>query len=132
MTADPMPHGSAGSAEPAQIPEHIIVLLLEGAQRFLARAIDAIQRGDGVLRDRALKRIKPILKELDSRLNHEQGGELVGNLIRIYDWWDREISDAGAHADVDRLQGISTQMGEIRRAWWSAIGTRVKRLKPCG
>lgn len=104
-------------AESMEIPEHIVVLLLEGGQRFLAKAEEAIERRDPMIRDYYLERALAILKELTRRLNHEQGGELVDNLIRVYDWWGREVLAAGEQDDVDRLKLISSQMGEIRRSW---------------
>jgi flagellin-specific chaperone FliS len=45
----------------------------------------------------------------------------VNNLIRLYDWWGREIQDAGAQASAERLRLISCQMGEIRKAWEAVL-----------
>jgi flagellar biosynthetic protein FliS len=70
-----------------------------------------------MMRDHHLKRVLAILAELTRRLNHDQGGELVDNLIRVYDWWGRELLDAGAQDDGYRLKLIASQMGEIRRSW---------------
>lgn len=104
-------------SQPAEIPEHMVVLLLEAAQRFLAKAEETIQGQDPILRDFYLKRVLSIILELSKRLNAEQGGELVHNLIRIYDWWGREVLDAGEQGDVARLKCVSAQMGDIRKAW---------------
>jgi flagellar protein FliS len=109
--------GSYASPESPDIPEHTAVLLLEGGQRFLAKAEEAMQDKDPVLRDYYLKRVLAILLELSKRLNQEQGGELVHNLIRLYDWWGRSVLVASEHDDVARLKDISAQMGEIRKAW---------------
>lgn len=95
----------------------MVVLLLEGGQRHLAKVQGAIRCQDPMVRDQYLKRVLSILKELNRRLNHEQGGELVDNLIRVYDWWGREIQAAGAEDDAYRLKVISSQMGEVRKAW---------------
>jgi flagellar protein FliS len=104
-------------AMPAEIPEHIVVLLLEGGQRLLEKAEEAIRRQEPMIRDHYLRRVLAILQELNRRLNHEQGGELVDNLIQVYDWWGREVVEAGEQEDVDRLKLIASQMGEIRRSW---------------
>ena len=103
--------------EPGLIPEHMVVLLLEGGQRFLAKAEEAGRRRDVTTRDFFLKKIDVVLKELHKRLNHAEGGDLVNNLIRLYDWWGREIPAAAAAGDIARLKLASEQMGEIRRAW---------------
>lgn len=103
--------------EPTVIPEHMAILLLEGGQRFLVQIADAIRGDDLRLMDHFKRKAFAILDELHRRLNHEQGGELVDNLIRLYDWWRREIVDAVEMGDVERLNRVRTQMGDIRQAW---------------
>lgn len=83
-----MPASNFLGAPPPPPPEnleHIVVLLLEGGQQFLAKAVEAIQREDPMMRDHPLKRVLAIIAELTRRLNPDQGGELVDNLIRVYD-----------------------------------------------
>ena len=112
--------GSSGPDTPAEapeIPEHTVIMLLEGAQRFLTKAEEAILSHDAMLRDFFLKRVLAILLELTKRVNCEQGGELVNNLIKVYDWWGREVLEAGEQGDAARLKVISSQMGEIRKSW---------------
>jgi flagellar protein FliS len=109
--------GTQVPSEPAVIPEHMVVLLLEAGQRHLAKAQEAIQRRNPVIRDRCISRVLAVLTELVNRLNHEQGGALVDNLVRIYEWWGREVVEAGAQDDLPRLELIHSQMGEIRRSW---------------
>jgi flagellar biosynthetic protein FliS len=103
--------------ESTQVLEHAVVLLLEGGQRFLAKAEEAVQHKDPMACSYFLKRVDSIVRELNNRLNHAEGGELVANLSRLYDWWTREVNKAGAGEDVDRLKLIASQMGEIRRSW---------------
>lgn len=109
--------GPSPFPEAKEIPEHMVVLLLEGGQRFLAQAQEAIHRKEPLIRDHYLKRVMAILHELNSRLNPEQSSELVMNLSRVYDWWCCEILEACDRDDVDRLKTVSHQMGEIRKAW---------------
>jgi flagellar protein FliS len=102
---------------PADIPEHVVVLLLEAGQRFLVQIEESIRSGDPRLTEYFIKKVLAILEELHRRLNHDQGGELVDNLIRLYDWWCGEILDAGELEDAGRLIRVRTQMGDIRQAW---------------
>jgi len=105
-------HASAG-----EMPEHMVVLLLEAGQRFLGKAEEAIKQQEPTLRDLYLRRTLSILLELSRRLNPEEGGELVVSLINLYDWWGREVMEGGEQPDTQRLRRVSSQMGEIRRAW---------------
>jgi flagellar protein FliS len=108
---------SSNPVEPTPIPEHMVVILLEGGQRLLAKAGDAIRQKDSTARDFYLKKVNAVLRELVNRLNHEQGGDLVDNLVRVYDWWGCEISAACSQGDLDRIRVVSEQLGDIRRAW---------------
>lgn len=115
----PAPESPDFAAPPGspEIPVHVVVMLLDGAQRFLGKAEEAIQAQDAMLRDFYLKRVLNILLELTKRLNCESGGSLVTNLLRVYGWWGREILDGGELNDTDRLRAVSDQMGEIRKSW---------------
>jgi len=106
-------------------PEQLVALLLEGGQRFLAQAIQAMSRKDFAAKGQALNRVSAIIEELTLRLDHEGGGELVENLMGLYDWWVREIIDAGAQLEASRLERVSRQMGEMRQSWEQAYQARM-------
>jgi flagellar protein FliS len=101
----------------AASPQQLVALLLEGGQRFLAQARQAMGRKDFAAKARSINRTLAIVEELVLRLDQEQGGELALNLARLYDWWSREILAASATKDEARLDRISRQMGELRQAW---------------
>lgn len=98
-------------------PERLMFMLLEGAQKFLLQAIAAIQRRDIATRARMVNRVSSIVEELAVRLNHEEGGELVDNLTRLYDWWLKELFEASQRNQADRLQLIERQIADMKAAW---------------
>jgi flagellar secretion chaperone FliS len=106
-------------------PEQLVALLLEGAQRFMAQAVQAIARKDYAAKGQAINRVSAIIEELATRLDMENGGELAQNLLRLYDWWGREIIDAGSRLDPSRLDRVARQMGEIRQSWEQAHQVRL-------
>lgn len=115
MDSDPaMPETSRGASE---IPEHMCILLLEGAQECLVQVQAAIHCGDAVVRDHYLRRTLAILVDLNDRLNDRVPSGLVRNLSCVYGWWGHEITDAGMADDANRVQQVHAQMGEIRQAW---------------
>ncbi len=117
MMPGPNIHEPNTQAEPVPIPEHMVVLLLEGGQRFLAEAQEAIRRQDSTIRDYFVNKVLAILTELVNRLNGETGGDLVDNLVRVYDWWGVEVLAAASENDEQRLRVVAAQMGEIRKSW---------------
>ncbi len=101
-------------------PEQMCALLLEGAQRFVGQAVLAIQRRDVPARARAINRASAVVEELMVRLNHEEGGPVVENLVRLYDWWTHEMFDAANAFEAPRLERVSSQMGEMKATWEQA------------
>ncbi|GLH73180.1 hypothetical protein GETHLI_16820 [Geothrix limicola] len=98
-------------------PVQQAALLMEAGQRFIGKAIKAMEQSNHMEAGRCLSRVTEIINEATLRLNHEEGGELVGNLGKVYDWWIWEVFEASANKDVARLEALSFHMGEIRQAW---------------
>jgi flagellar protein FliS len=98
-------------------PEQMCALLLEGAQRFVGQATLAMERRDIPGRARAVNKASAIIEELMVRLNHEEGGPVVENLIRIYEWWTFEMFEGSKGSDPARLNLIAQQMGELKETW---------------
>lgn len=117
MTPRSDPSSAPHRTEPAPIPEHMVVLLLEGGQRFLVKLEESLTSDEPGLKEHFSRKVLAIIEELHRRLNHEQGGELVDNLAKLYEWWRREILLAGAEGDAERLRRVHAQMGEVRQGW---------------
>lgn len=100
--------------------EQLAALLLEGAQRFVGQAIAAMGRRDIPAKARMVNKASAIVEELAVWLDHEQGGELAGNLARLYDWWLTELFEASQTQETERLERIQRQMGELRESWEQA------------
>jgi flagellin-specific chaperone FliS len=58
-----------------------------------------------------------ILKERHKRQNHEQGSELVDNLIPPLRMVAPRVFAAGEQNGNKRLDHVRMQMGDLRRAW---------------
>src|SRR3954471_8260562 len=73
-------HSSVLTAPPAQL----VVMLYDGARRFLFQASAAMREGSHHVAHQRLRRAEDILSELLSTLDHERGGEVADNLQGIY------------------------------------------------
>lgn len=98
-------------------PEQQAALIMEAGQRHLGKAIQALNRKDISGAASSLTRVLDAITEATLRLNYEDGGELVENLEKLYDWWTRELVVAGHLKDAGRLGAVAEQMGDIRQAW---------------
>jgi len=117
MTSNPDAASAPVRTEPNTVPEHVVILLLEAGQRFLLKLEEAVGSSEPGLKEHFTRKLLAIIEELHRRLNHEQGGDLVDNLVKLYGWWQREIRLAGEQGDVERLKRVHAQMGEVRQGW---------------
>ncbi|HNX94455.1 MAG TPA: flagellar export chaperone FliS [Holophaga sp.] len=98
-------------------PERLVAMLLEGGQRFLGQAMVAMNNRDVPTKARMINRVSAIIEELAVRLDHEHPSELVVNLARLYDWWLNEVFQGSQNNQVQRLETVYRQMGDLRQTW---------------
>lgn len=104
----------------SRTPLELVVLLYDGALRFLASARDAIDRDDVGARRDALDRTLAIISELQSTLNLEQGGDVAAELDRLYSYANLRVLDAAMRNDAAPLDEVR-RVFEILRDGWSTI-----------
>lgn len=113
-------------------PELMVVMLLDAGQRFLSQAVEAMGRKDFVAKGAAVSRVSAIIEELALRLNHKEGGELVENLVLVYQWWSSELLQASASQQAARLEHIGRSMGELKEAWQQVHARQNAAASPGG
>jgi flagellar protein FliS len=98
-------------------PEQLIVMLYDGARRFLHQAAIAMGEGQVELAHRKLRRTEDILLHLREVLDMEQGGELATRLQSIYMFCQSYLLKARLDRDPAKIDRVSAMLGELRDAW---------------
>ena len=93
-----------------------IVMLYDGARRFLFQAAAAMSEGDGVAAHNKLTRAEDILRHLRSTLDMTQG-ELPDRLNAIYTFALSHLRQARLDQDPGKLDEISELVGRLRDSW---------------
>ncbi len=101
-------------------PEQILIMLYDGAIRFLHQAAEGMEKGDYKKKIHFTDKTLAIIAELSATLDHEVGGEIAGNLASLYDFMMREIPRANAKNDPQILQPVLNILEELREAWVEA------------
>lgn len=104
-------------------PERLVVMLYDGALRFLARAAIAMREKGPVAAAKDIQRTQAIVEELLSTLDHEQGGELADRLQAIYVFCLRTLADAQVQRDAEKLDQVAGLLRELREAWAQVCGS---------
>ena len=106
----------------SRTPVELVVMLYDGALRFLATAREAIERRDIAARREALSRTLAIISELQSTLKLDEGGELAASLDQLYHYANMQLLEAAAKNDVRPVDEVR-KVFEILRDAWNQIAT---------
>ena len=95
----------------------LIIMLYDGAIKFLTIGIDRINKGDNYEAHKSLIRGKSIIAELLASLNLDQGGEIASNLQRLYTYMFNELIEANLNNDIERIRLVIDLLKELRIGW---------------
>jgi len=100
----------------------LIVMLYDGAIRFLTTAVEKLNAGDTYEAHNNLIKGKSIIAELLASLNMEQGGDIAKNLQRLYSYMFNELIDANLNKDGTRITHVLHLLRELRVGWQGIKG----------
>ncbi len=95
----------------------LIVMLYDGAIKFLKVAAQKLQEGDFASKGVYIGRAQDIVSELNNCLDMEAGGELSDNLRSLYSYICRQLTAANIERDTGKLEECANLLGELRGAW---------------
>ena len=95
----------------------LVVLLYDGAHRFLMQAAAAMRERNPTIAHQRLRRAEAIINHLHATLDFEQGGEIAIRLERIYNFCSRHLGEARVHQDPERVETVDSLLLELREAW---------------
>ena len=102
-------------------PEKLILMLYDGAIRFIQQGIKAMKENKIEPAHNNLLRAQNIMVELMASLNFERGGELAVNLFRIYEFMHYTLVQANVKKDAEQLNRICNQLKRLRDSWAQAL-----------
>ena len=101
--------------------ENLVVMLYDGAIRFLGVAIKAFDREDPLdfnfTVHENITRTQAIIRELNRSLDPEKAGELGDHLVSLYDYFDTRLQEANVQKNKEIIEEIRTRLTELRDAW---------------
>ena len=117
-------------------PGKLILMLLEGAIRFLHTARDgfelpALRQRQEVVHNNLL-RAQNIISELQRCLNVRDGGDFAVNMFRIYDFMNTRLMEANARKEPDNIVVVLRLLDELRGAWDQMLREQSADAAPVG
>lgn len=100
-------------------PMELVIMLYDGALRFVGEAREAIARKDVKARTQATRRALDIVSELQNTLNLEQGGDIARELDRLYSYISTKLLDV-TRGDAAAADEVLKLLGMLRDGWAQA------------
>ena len=95
----------------------LVVMLYQGAVKFIRLGIDALQRDDSRAAHTNIVRAQDIIVELRGSLNNEDGGQIAGQLASVYDYCFRRLVLANVKKDSEPAREVAGIMRDLGMAW---------------
>lgn len=103
-------------------PGQLVLMLFDGALNALALARQACDEAAADPRQYAVAntqivKAQKIIAELQNTLNMEAGGEFARTMYRLYDYYDRRLTEANLRKKTEPILEVERLLGEVRNAW---------------
>lgn len=118
MQANPYEQYRQTAVETAS-PERLIIMLYDGAVKFISQAKISMNEGNIEETNKALFKTQDIISELMIGLNME-AGEIAQNLYNLYDYFQRRLVEANTKKDAGILDEVLGHLLELRETWVAA------------
>lgn len=98
-------------------PGNILILLYDGAVKFLNRAKEGLAANDMAAKGIAISKALDIINELDSTLNLDKGGDLAANLHNLYFFCNSRLVMANLKKDAKMIDEVIKILTGLRSAY---------------
>ena len=110
------------SSVTTQSKGRLIVMLYEGAIKFMKLAIKEIEAGNHEAKGQYLNKAQGIINELNVVLDMDAGGEMAINLRKLYSFISKRLSEANIKRDPQIIREVIKLMEELNQSWKAIAG----------
>jgi flagellar protein FliS len=100
----------------------VIVMLYDGAIKFLKQAIPEMQAGNHEAKSKYLNKAEDIINELSTVLDMEAGGQIATNLRALYTFMIRQLHEANLKNEPAKLEEVIKLLEELNQSWKAIAG----------
>ena len=110
------------SAITTQSKGRLIVLLYEGAIKFMNLAIKELEAKNYEAKGQYINKAQDIINELNAVLDMDAGGEIASNLRKLYCFMNNRLSEANSKRDPKMIREVIELMEELNQSWKAIAG----------
>jgi flagellar protein FliS len=113
------------SAVTTQSKGRLIVLLYDGAIKFMKLAIRELEAGNMQAKGQYINKARDIINELNAVLDLDAGGEIAVNLRKLYCFMHNHLSEANIKCDPQMILEVITLMEELNQSWKAIVTNQI-------
>lgn len=95
----------------------LVVLLYDGAIKYLMKAIPVMEAGDDEQKGRLICKAQDIIFELNSVLDMDTGGQIAENLRNLYNFMYQRLGHANIKRNTQMVREIIELLRELNEGW---------------
>lgn len=111
-------------------PLELVIMLYDGAIRFLQLAKEADERKELRARANHMARALAIVGELHNTLNLDDGEAIAQDLDRLYDYMMVRLLDVTTKRDATALAEVQRLLSTLREGWAAASSATASPPRP--
>lgn len=101
--------------------EKLLLMMYEGAIRFIKKAIIACDKKDIAERGMNIGRAYDIILELNNTLDHKAGGDIAKQLEQLYMFMTDQLTHANIKGEKKYLEEVLKILNTLHSGWKEAI-----------
>lgn len=117
MYSNTAPHAYRQTSVMTASPAQLVVMLYDGAVKFLRQAVAAGEAGQPLAAAKPIGRAQAIIEELLATLDIEQGGQIAAQLQGLYVFSLSELASARLEQQPQRVEPVIELLLELRGSW---------------
>ena len=105
------------TAVATQSKGRLIVMLYDGAIKFLNQAIKDLEKRDYEAKGRNITKALDIIEELNTVLDMEAGGQIAQNLRALYNFMTKRLTEANIKCEPQMIKEVIGLLDELNKSW---------------
>jgi flagellar protein FliS len=110
-------------------PEQLMLMLYDGAIRFISLGMQAIDSGLIDKRAYYINKTTAIVSEFAATLDHSQNTQLAEDLDALYAYMLKRMLEANLKNDTAPLMEVKKLLSDLRSTWAQAIDLNKKEMR---
>ncbi len=100
----------------------LVVMLYDGAIRFLKQAVADLEQKDYASKGICIAKATDIILELNTVLDTDKVGQIAKNLRSLYNFMHHHLSEANLKKDATMVQDVIKLLEELKQGWQKITG----------